>query len=77
MGKHDALRQRTPTQDTNRGRQYQPGARRNLHGMELAQVELSDAWNVRERYLLVRERASLPPFADALIDALCKHYGKP
>lgn len=49
-------------------------ARRNLQAMELAQVELSDTWNVRERYILVRERDSLPPFANALIDALCKHY---
>ena len=49
-------------------------ARRNLQAMELALVELSDAWNVRERYILVRERESLPPFANALIDALCEHY---
>jgi DNA-binding transcriptional LysR family regulator len=51
-------------------------ARRNLQSMELAQVELSDAWNVRERYILVRERDSLPPFANALIDALCEHYAR-
>lgn len=49
-------------------------ARRNQEGMKLALIELSDAWCVRERYLLVRERAALPVYAQALVDTLCRHY---
>lgn len=51
-------------------------ARRNQQGMQLALIELSDAWCVRERYLLVRERASLPIYAKALVEALCAHYAQ-
>ncbi len=47
-------------------------ARRNQEGMRLALVELSDAWRVRERYLLVRDRAALPPYAQALVAAICE-----
>ena len=49
-------------------------ARRNLESMQLALIELSDAWCVRERYLLMRDRAGLPPYAQALVDTLCEHH---
>ncbi|MBT2322380.1 LysR family transcriptional regulator [Variovorax paradoxus] len=49
-------------------------ARRNLESMRLALIELSDPWCVRERYLLVRDRATLPTYAQALVDTLCAHY---
>jgi DNA-binding transcriptional LysR family regulator len=49
-------------------------ARRNLAVMQLAQVELSDEWRVRERYVLVREGESLPAYAQSLIDMLCAMY---
>ncbi|MDB5750427.1 MAG: transcriptional regulator, LysR family-like protein [Ramlibacter sp.] len=52
-------------------------ARRNLATMQLAQVELSDDWRVRERYVLVREAQALPAFAQALIDALCAFHAPP
>ena len=51
--------------------------RRNQQSMQLALIELSDPWSVRERYLLMRDRASLPVYAAALVDALCAHYGQP
>ncbi|RZL96019.1 MAG: LysR family transcriptional regulator [Variovorax sp.] len=49
-------------------------ARRNLESMQLASVELTDDWCVRERYLLVRGRAALPTYAQALVKTLCDHY---
>jgi len=49
-------------------------ARRNMESMGLALIELSDAWRVRERYLLVRDRAALPNYAQALVDTLSAHY---
>ncbi|MBI5276479.1 MAG: LysR family transcriptional regulator [Burkholderiales bacterium] len=49
-------------------------ARRNLQPMKLVQVELTDAWRVRERYILVRDRATLPSYAQALVEALLAHY---
>ncbi|MCW5648630.1 MAG: LysR family transcriptional regulator [Ramlibacter sp.] len=49
-------------------------ARRNLGPMHLASVELTDAWSVRERYILVREREVLPAYAQSLIDSLLAHY---
>lgn len=49
-------------------------ARRNLASMQLALIELSDPWCVRERYLLVRDRAALPTYAQALVETLCNHY---
>lgn len=51
-------------------------ARRNLEPMKLAQIELTDEWRVRERYVLVREGEPLPAYAQALIDALLGHYGR-
>ncbi|HPK33061.1 MAG TPA: LysR substrate-binding domain-containing protein [Ottowia sp.] len=52
-------------------------AHRNLLPMRLAQVELSDSWRWRDRYILVREQATLPAFADALIDSLAARFGPP
>lgn len=49
-------------------------ARRNQHSMNLALIELVDAWSVRERYVLVREREALPAYAQSLVDAICAHY---
>lgn len=49
-------------------------ARRNQHSMNLALVELLDSWSVRERYVMVRERESLPTYAQSLVDAICAHY---
>jgi DNA-binding transcriptional LysR family regulator len=49
-------------------------ARRNQESMQLALIDLADAWCVRERYLLVRSRAALPIYAQALVDTLCQHY---
>jgi len=49
-------------------------ARRNRESMGLALIELDDSWSVRERYILVRDRAALPGYAQALIEALCAHY---
>jgi len=49
-------------------------ARRNRDTMNLALIELTDEWSVRERYILVRDQAALPAYALALIDTLCAHY---
>ena len=49
-------------------------ARRNQTAMGIALIELTDAWSVRERYILVRNRQALPRYADALIETLCAHY---
>ena len=49
-------------------------ARRNLEAMQLVQVELTDDWRVRERYVLVREGEALAAYAQALVDALVKFY---
>jgi DNA-binding transcriptional LysR family regulator len=49
-------------------------ARRNCEAMGLALIELTDAWSVRERYILVRDREKLPPYALSLIETLCAHY---
>ncbi len=45
-------------------------AQRSLGPLQLAQVELTDAWRVRERYVLMREGEAAPAFAQALVDAL-------
>lgn len=50
-------------------------ARRNQAAMRLALVHLSDPWCVRERYVLVRDTARLPAYAQALIDTLQAHHG--
>ncbi len=49
-------------------------ARRNLEAMQLALIELSDAWSVRERHLLMADSATLPTYAKALVETLCAHY---
>lgn len=49
-------------------------ARRNRESMQLALVELSDAWRIRERYLLVRDRKALPAYGQALVELLCRRY---
>lgn len=49
-------------------------ARRNLAAMAIRQVELTDAWRWRERFVLVREGEAQPEYARALIDAVCAHY---
>ena len=49
-------------------------ARRNRETMGLALVELTDAWRIRERYILLRDRDKLPPYALSLIETLCAHY---
>jgi DNA-binding transcriptional LysR family regulator len=49
-------------------------AQRNRESMHLALVELTDAWSVRERYIVVRDNEALPAYAKALIDAICLHY---
>ena len=47
-------------------------ARRNLVALPIMQVELTDAWRVRERCVQVREGEPLPAYAQALIDALLR-----
>jgi DNA-binding transcriptional LysR family regulator len=49
-------------------------AQRNRENMHLALIELTDAWSVRERYILVRDNEALPAYAKALVDAICLHY---
>jgi len=49
-------------------------ARRNQTVMGIALIELTDAWSVRERYILVRKREALPRYAESLIETLCAHY---
>jgi DNA-binding transcriptional LysR family regulator len=45
-------------------------AQRSLGALQLAQVELTDGWRVRERYVLMRDGEAVPAFAQALVDAL-------
>lgn len=52
-------------------------AKRNQAAMGLALVALSDDWSVRERYILTRNRAALPGYAQSLIARLCAHYTTP
>ncbi|MGQ2979484.1 MAG: LysR family transcriptional regulator [Polaromonas sp.] len=49
-------------------------ARRNQTAMGISLIELTDAWSVRERYILVRKREALPRYAESLITTLCAHY---
>jgi DNA-binding transcriptional LysR family regulator len=51
-------------------------ARRHVAELPLVQVELTDAWRVRERYVLVREGEILPAYAQALIDTLVAFYAQ-
>ncbi len=50
-------------------------ALRNRASLKLALVPLSDAWNVRERYLLARDFAQLPSYARNLVDAVREWHG--
>jgi DNA-binding transcriptional LysR family regulator len=49
-------------------------AKRNQTTMNLALIELTEPWSVRERYILIRDQATLPSYAQSLIDRLCQHY---
>jgi DNA-binding transcriptional LysR family regulator len=49
-------------------------AGRNLKPQKLVQIELTDAWRVRERYVLVRDREALPSYAQALVELLVAHF---
>ena len=49
-------------------------AKRNQVSMNLALIELTEPWSVRERYILTRDQAILPSYAQALIKQLCAHY---
>lgn len=52
-------------------------ARRNSDSMRLALIELTDAWSVRERRILVRDQGRLPRHAQALIEVLQAYYATP
>lgn len=45
-------------------------ARRHLAKLPIVQIELTDSWRVRERYVMTRDGEVLPAYAQALIDAL-------
>jgi DNA-binding transcriptional LysR family regulator len=49
-------------------------ARRNIATLDLVQVELTDAWRVRRRYILLRESDVLATYARALVQTICTHY---
>ena len=48
-------------------------ARRHLADLPIVQVQLTDPWRVRERYVLVRDGEALPAYAQALVEALTHH----
>lgn len=50
-------------------------ARRNIATLDLVQVELTDAWRVRKRYILVRDGDVLATYARSLVRTICTHYG--
>ena len=50
-------------------------ALRNQATMNLALIELTEPWSVRERYILTRDQTALPSYAQSLIGHLCQHYG--
>lgn len=47
-------------------------AHRNLGSLPIAQAELTDAWRMRERSILLRE-GEAPPHLQSLVDALVRH----
>src|SRR5881628_2652873 len=49
-------------------------ARRNQASLGIALIELTDAWSVRERFILVRNREALPRYAESLIETLIDPY---
>ena len=52
-------------------------ARRHAQDLPLVQVELTDDWRVRERYVLVREGETLPAYAQSLIETLTAFHANP
>jgi len=50
-------------------------AHRNLKPMKLVQVELTDSWRVRDRYILARDAEELPAYALDLIERIRGHHG--
>ncbi len=51
-------------------------ARRNVGPMKLVQIELADDWKWRERRILLREGETPPPYAEQLIELLCRHFDR-
>jgi DNA-binding transcriptional LysR family regulator len=49
-------------------------ARRHVVDLPLVQVELTDEWRVRERYVLSREGENMPAYAQALIETIVAFY---
>lgn len=49
-------------------------ARRNQESMQLALIELTDPWSIRERYVLLREHETLALYAQRLVEAIFAHY---
>ena len=47
---------------------------RNQVAAVIALVKLSDAWSVRGRFILARDRNALPRYAESQIETLCAHY---
>jgi DNA-binding transcriptional LysR family regulator len=50
-------------------------ARRHSATMAISLVDLSDAWAVRERHVLVRELERLPSYARVLVNDICTRHG--
>ncbi len=51
-------------------------ALRNQAALKLALVELTDDWNVRERYVLARDFGALPAYARNLVTELVRFHDK-
>ena len=51
-------------------------AHRYRQAMDLALIELTDPWSVRDRYVVTRDRDSLPAYAQSLIDRLVAHFAQ-
>jgi DNA-binding transcriptional LysR family regulator len=51
-------------------------ARRHAATMAIALVDLSDAWAVRERYIVVRDLQQLPSFSRALVQGLRDSFAR-
>jgi DNA-binding transcriptional LysR family regulator len=50
-------------------------AARNIATMDLVQVELTDTWRIRKRYIVVRSGDVLATYARSLVQTICAHYG--
>lgn len=50
---------------------------RNKASLKLSLIELSDAWSLRERYVLARDFDILPAYVKQLVDDLCSFHGIP